>query len=274
MMKSLCILAVVPLAAACNDGMQVGSVHVKSGRIGNAGGALTVTENDHPQLAGTAIVIPPGALPDDTLVAIGISDATIRLDDAEPHGPALYFEPIGRALAAPARITVPFDEGQGSGLLIRTLVRGSVADVSSRITGIDDAAQLVTFELDTLAHVQPQVLFGPILVDAPCNSPQCQPPVDAGTDAPCLLGACPQPDGGTPPPDGPSNSCGLLGCPPGMTCTPAAGCQAICGNQICPAGQGCNQLTQCVEQCGMGGAITFLCPLNEHCDFATGTCAP
>jgi hypothetical protein len=58
-------------------------------------------------------------------------------------------------------------------------------------------------------------------------------------------------------------------------CTPATGtCQAVCGNTICPQGQGCNGNNQCVAQCGMGGAITFLCPVDQVCDFATGTCHP
>jgi hypothetical protein len=253
---------------ACSDGMHVGSVHVKSGTVGAAGGTLTVTATDHPDLAGTSIVIPAGALADDTLIGIGLSDATLTLDDARPQGPALYFAPIGLALSAPATVTVPFDEDRASDLKIRALADGTVRDVSSRITNVDDTAHLVTFELDALAHVQPQVVYL-LPPDGGCNSPACQP-VDAG----CAFGACPpDPDAGTAI-DAGTPSCGVFGgCPVGSSCTPT-GCVAVCGNTICPAGQGCNASDECVAQCGSGGSITFLCPVNEVCDFGTGTCHP
>ena len=261
--------------AACSDGMQVGSVHVKSGTIGPEGGQLVVTTADHPQLAGTALRVPAGALTHATHLAIGISDANLALDDARASGPTLYFEPVGLELAASADVTVPFDKDvDARKLLVRTLAGGEVVDVTARITGVDTDTSLVSFELDRLGHVQPQTTFlDP--TDAGCNSPVCQPPIDAactfipGTTICAGTDATPPIDAG-----GGGMSCPFF-CPPGTECNPATGaCWAICGNAVCPQGQGCNQDDVCVDQCGMGGAITFLCPPNQTCDFGTGTCHP
>lgn len=261
-------LAAVSLAA-CSDGMQVASVHVKSGSIGPAGGTLVVTSADSTELAGTSIRVPAGAVDGATLIAIGFSDANLALDDARGSGPTLYFEPIGLDLHAAATITIPFDKDvRADRLRVRTLAGGEVRDVTARVTHVDTAASLVTFDLDRLGHVQPQTIaLDP--PDAPCNDPTCQD-IDAG----CLLGACPTPDAGVPIDAGGGGSCPLV-CPPGTQCNPAQGqCIATCGLLVCPAGQGCNADTVCVNQCGSGGAITFLCPVDQVCNFANGTCHP
>jgi hypothetical protein len=256
---------------ACSDGMQVGSVHVKSGTVGPGGGQLAITAADHAQLAGTSITFPPGALAQSTYIAIGISDANLALDDARASGPTLYFEPVGLDLAAPARLTVPFDKGaDASKVLVRVLAGSEVRDVTERVVTVDRDAALITFELDRLGHVQPQIVFlNPI--DAPCNGVLCPPAVDAG----CAPGTqCPPIDAGVPVDAPPGGSCPLL-CPPGTQCTPGTNtCIAVCNNMICPQGQGCNQDDICVNQCGMGGVVTFLCPPNQICDFGTGTCHP
>jgi len=255
------------LLGACSDGMQVASVHVKSGVIGPAGGTLAITTADHGALAGTAITIPPGALADDVLIGLGVSGAAITLDDATASGPAVYVEPSGRVLAHPARMTVPYGKDtRADHLLVAELAGGEVHDLTARITGVDPVAHLVTFELDQLGHLQPQATF----LDPPDGG--CTDPATC-----CMGGACP-PDGGMPPdggvpPDAPQG-CPVT-CTVGTTCNPATGtCTATCGMVVCPNGQGCNPQNQCVAQCGMGGQITFLCPVGQVCNFGTGTCHP
>lgn len=245
------------LLAACNDQMQVGSVHVKSGEIdAAAGGSLVVTAADHPQLAGTSIAFPPGALPASTRVAIGFSDASLLRDDTRPDGPALYFAPVGTALRAPATITVPVGEGTApERLRVHALLGGAVQDVSSRIGRVERG--LVSFELDMLSHVQ---TFLPT-----CNTLNCGGTIDGGIPGD---GGVPG-DGGPPPSDG-GGACPVP-CPIGTTCT-LLGCTAVCGNTTCPSGQGCNEDLQCVALCGSGGAITHLCDPGEVCDFNNGTC--
>lgn len=257
------------LLGACSDGMQVASVHVKSGVIGPAGGTITITTADHGALAGTAITIPPGALDDDVLIGLGVSAAAITLDDSVASGPAVYVEPIGRTLAHPAHMTVPYGKDtRADHLLLAELAGGQVHDLTARITAVDPVAHLVTFDLDMLGHLQPQATF----LDPPDGG--CSDPVTCG----CMGGACP-PDGGPPPDagvptDAPPTGC-PVNCPVGTMCTPATGtCVATCGLLVCPAGQGCNAQNQCVAQCGMGGAITFLCPVGQVCNFANGTCHP
>lgn len=240
------------LGAACNDPMVVGSVHIKSGQIdAAAGGTLTITAADHPQLAGTSITIPPNALAASTRIAIGLSELSLAYGDNLPGGPALYFSPIDLQLRTPALVTIPYDAGaKADQLRIHAASGGPVQDLTSRIKQID--AGLVVVELDTLVHVQ-------------TFTPGCNNPMTCGTPG----------DTGTTPPDtgGGTVSCAMTGCPPGMTCFPA-GCVAVCGNTTCPTGQGCNANTQCVQQCGSGGAITHLCDVGEVCDFSDGSCDP
>jgi hypothetical protein len=252
-LEATMIRACVPLLllAACNDRMQVGSVHVKSGEIdAAAGGSLVVTAADHPQLAGTSITFPPGALAANTRVAIGLSEADLLRDGTRPDGPALYFAPVDTALRAPTTITVPFDEADApERLRVHALIGGVVHDVSSRVKQVE--AGLVTFELDTLSHVQ---TFLPTCNTLNCGTPDAGIPIDAPP----------------PPPDAGTGTCPVP-CPIGHTCT-LLGCKAICGNMICPSGQGCNANTQCVALCGSGGAITHLCGPGEMCNFSNGQC--
>src|SRR5687767_12348442 len=98
---------VLGIAGCSDDSKTLGSVYIKKGLIGSsAGGSLAVTQADcvadsaKCPFVGTSIVIPRGALSEDTDITIlPGEDATGR--DGKVNGPALDFGPDGIAFSSP-----------------------------------------------------------------------------------------------------------------------------------------------------------------------------
>jgi hypothetical protein len=96
------------LLAACGGGAPVDgeSLHAK---IGPAGGELVGTAGS--ALEGVHIVIPAGALASETEITVRAAEAGAPLPQTAVRcGPEFALEPAGLTLAAPAVVTLPFDE--------------------------------------------------------------------------------------------------------------------------------------------------------------------
>ena len=95
-------------AGAMNGGTSVEADQLQ-GTIGAAGGELVGAAGT--TLAGVHLVVPAGALASNTTITIKpAGDATPLPATAVRCGPMFAIEPEGLALAAPASLTLPFDE--------------------------------------------------------------------------------------------------------------------------------------------------------------------
>jgi hypothetical protein len=172
-----------------------GSLH---GTIGAEGGELT-GEAGTP-LAGVHLVIPPGALAARTEIDIHpATSATPLPATAVECGPMFAIEPAGLALAAPATLTLPYDESVISeqnrfGDEVKMWVKNGTAAWGQR-QQIDSDASTVTIQMDALELVAPGVnppaaedvvtfRFAPNPKFAPCfaqypNDPSRAPSVEA-----------------------------------------------------------------------------------------------
>jgi hypothetical protein len=88
---------------------QGASTVVKSGAISaTQGGTLTVTAQDSASLAGTTVVIPPNALPQDTIITIGKGPATLAPAGTTSVGPVVALGPSGIVFNSQAAVTLPY----------------------------------------------------------------------------------------------------------------------------------------------------------------------
>lgn len=94
---------------ACGDGDSnvVGSRFVVSDDIGTGGGALSVSPDQHAELAGTTLIVPAGAVDVPALFGIAVATENVVPADIEPLGPAVDFEPDGQTFAVPVEISLP-----------------------------------------------------------------------------------------------------------------------------------------------------------------------
>lgn len=143
-------LAALLSSAACNDSSPSPTA---SAKIGPGGGTLEVTTGS---LAGTSIVIPAGALPQQTPVEIYTGSATTRRG-TDVVGSAVRFAPTGRQLAVPASYTIPFSPARlGTGTVAADLAiavqktnRGTITTITP--TSVDLVAGRAAFSSDSLA---------------------------------------------------------------------------------------------------------------------------
>src|SRR5438128_2243082 len=84
----------VVLCRACNPTQTVGSRYVKSQTISaSQGGALTVDSSESPELAGTKLVIEPGALAIDTEITLELGDKPITQGNDKSAGELALWGP-------------------------------------------------------------------------------------------------------------------------------------------------------------------------------------
>jgi hypothetical protein len=96
------------LGAGCSGNAGSGE-SVLHAVIGPAGGELVGAQGT--ALEGVHLVVPPGALAADTDVSIAPATTDVALPKTAVRcGPEFTIEPAGLALAAPATLTLPFDE--------------------------------------------------------------------------------------------------------------------------------------------------------------------
>jgi hypothetical protein len=107
----VCGLLASTLLGACGGGGpgSPGTGDEARATIGPAGGEIVGTAGS--ALEGVRVKIPAGALSAETPITIRASDSTVPLPKTAARcGPEVSIEPSGLALAAPATVTLPFDE--------------------------------------------------------------------------------------------------------------------------------------------------------------------
>jgi hypothetical protein len=287
-------LTALTVAALCQTGCGikteiVASKYVRSQLILAAqGGTLTVTAADSATLAGTQIVIPPGALVADTVITVGPGAGSIAPAGVQTAGPCAH-DPNGNLACVvvvgpddtmfnhPATVRLPFTLPSGA-QLDQLVVDAKESDgegyqiVNSALT-IDGG--LVSFVVTRFTQFEPDIIH---LVandgGGPVDAGDGGSPMDAGcTDGKTL---CPSSDGGaggdicvdTTSDD---QNCGLCGkvCPPGAMCFSQglAGGTCICDTLAPDAGD----LLYCVDFCIHSDSDPLNCGFcGNRCD--TGVC--
>jgi hypothetical protein len=236
-----------------------------------AGGTVSVTAPECAALAGTSVVIPPGALAQDTVVTIGMGPDAIASAWATGIGPVADFGPSGTRFTSPVTVTLPFD---ASGILDTDLLFVQEVEANGTTGRIDrpdlqilPSGKSLSFQIT--AFTQFEVALDPSCGNCPAGS-SCAP----GTHRCACTGglyACT--------PSGPcidlrvdSNNCGSCGnvCPTGYMCDirhagPVDDAGAVCS---CGAGtfgdcaDGCVDLATDSSNCGACGNV---CPLGYTC---------
>ncbi|MBL8913708.1 MAG: hypothetical protein JNM17_23605 [Archangium sp.] len=254
-----CLGAVGLLAlAAC--GPMVGSRYIKSQDVGAGQAALiTVDANESPELAGTRLDIPVGALTTATKVTVELGLYSL-LGNELSAGPTAVFGPANTNFTADVILSLPVT-GIGP-----TDDIGIVAEDENGLTWEIDANQvalnaqrnIATFRIRRLASFQPRRRIA-------CTSDsQCAMGLQ------CVNGRCQNPptmstDGGS--------SC-PMSCPMNSVCDPARGVctqntNACMSNADCPMGLACVN-----GVCNVPGTNTcgpMGCPNGQTC--TNGMCA-
>src|SRR5215210_3310785 len=92
----------VVLCCACTPTQQVGSKYVKSEKVtASQGATLTVSAAESPELAGTTLVIEPGALATDTEIQLELGTVSITDDGVKSAGPTALWGPRGTTFSKP-----------------------------------------------------------------------------------------------------------------------------------------------------------------------------
>ncbi len=95
-----------------------------------AGATIEVTAEDNPYLAGTRLVIPPGALNEPTTVTVSLGFDAIVSPLDEVAGPVVILEPADTLLSSPATLTIPMP-GASSSDAAYVRVRDAVGELST-----------------------------------------------------------------------------------------------------------------------------------------------
>jgi hypothetical protein len=212
---ALLLLSVSLSAGGCSRSGDLGSRFVKSQRIvALEGGTVAVSKDESPELAGTRLVIPPGALAADTTVTLDLSTRAVIPSGARTAGPTAEWGPSGTALSIPAELTLPYRLGiwQASGDLFFAVEHaGGSAELRPPLLSAEPATGLALAAISELGRVQPGAarLCGsdPECPGMRCLAGECDtasgaapaPCTGDGTCAPgvCVQGACvPSSDGG------------------------------------------------------------------------------
>jgi hypothetical protein len=276
------------VAAGCQGKQnQLASVYITQKLVSSSmGGSLAITQADCDRddrvckYVGTSIVIPRGALPNDTEIRIGVGDdATGR--NGTPIGPAIDFEPEGTTFASPVEITIPLTKEIEKDLLrvYVTEANGTQSVLMPYQLAYDRTNRTVRFLINHFTTFQCGEGHDDCSDVAGCPSGECAN--GQCTDA-CDPNECgPQPgipswtceDGTTTGFTGqcvrqPDGSCGweIIDCPDPcvVTCEPGANgdcrpvCNTDCGGVTCPPGSTCDPSTNsCVSEC--------ICPDGQPC---------
>lgn len=95
-------------ACTAAESVELGSIHVKSVLARASRETIVeVSADEHPDLAGTRLVIPAGALAADTKITVGIGLSQIVDAQASPAGPVVILGPPGTRFAVPVRLSIP-----------------------------------------------------------------------------------------------------------------------------------------------------------------------
>jgi uncharacterized protein YegL len=156
--RFIACFALVALTVACGRSSTdaVGSVFVVSGLVSAAdGGTVEVTAADAPELAGTRIAIPPGALDRDTTITITHAVRDIEIAGSNAGGPPIEIGPTGTTFNLAAEVTIPLTAAPERGLERLHVRRAGGVDLRfpSDIS-FDPETRQMTFEVTELADFQ------------------------------------------------------------------------------------------------------------------------
>lgn len=272
------VVAAGILASGCStEPQEVGSANVKSALIIAAdGGQIVVTSEDHVGLAGTRIVIPPGALAQDTRITIRPGPESIADADGISAGPAVRFGPDGTTFSTAAQVTLPYTAAWDPDLARVFVQRTSGAAVvlpfdllwneSDRTTTLDVTAFSVFqggratsacshLVCDTNVCRQGRCGGNPTCAAADCGpaprlpSWQCDDGTTGGPTGRCL----PEPNGGCAweinwcPQACDAAACGPVPMLPPFLCADGRGPPVVCRRE--PGGDCAWSVTTCRPQC-------------------------
>lgn len=147
------------VANACGTERTVGSRFVKSERVAaSKGTAITVSDAEEPELAGTRLEVPPGALSADTTVTLELGLTSIT---ESSRGPVAIWGPAGTVFSSPVRMTLPLAMASSSELgLIEIQVEeadGRRFTIPNSALTIDASGKAVSFTVTGFTRFQPGV---------------------------------------------------------------------------------------------------------------------
>lgn len=147
-----------------------GGNFAKGAIAGPTGRLVEIGESGPPDLGGSQVLIPPGALPSSTPVVIGTAPPIEEADDPTatdglaPAGPTVFFGPEGQVFETPVTVTIPFDPDRFPGddfSSLRVVERqgnGKERTFDPDDGGIDGDAGTVSFPV---SHFTAFRAFGP-----------------------------------------------------------------------------------------------------------------
>ncbi|MER2559911.1 MAG: hypothetical protein ABTQ32_04280 [Myxococcaceae bacterium] len=151
--------AVCTFIYACGQESNVGSRFVKSEQVAaSKGAAISVSAAEEPELAGSALDIPAGALGGDTTITLELG---LKAITESPRGPVAIWGPSGTVFSKPARMTLPLALLSSAELAqVEVLVEesdGRRFSIPRSELMIDAAAKSVTFSVNGFTRFQPTV---------------------------------------------------------------------------------------------------------------------
>jgi len=270
-LSSVALLALVACNSAPVQHLQTFSV------VASEGASLTVGSG---ALAGTRLVIPPGALTGDVTLTVDEGATDLVGTPQKVAGPVAVWGPSGLHFAKPVQLVLPFTLGAGEStqqLFVGVWEENGAHTVVPRSAlSVDVTNQVVQFSIQGFTSFQAGIDPATPTPDAGWadgGPMSCQSNADCSAGTVCVCGLC-LPD--TNPGDaGCSSDCRAVdACRPTPFCAPGEGvaCDAATGNWICvgaidagPGPCGSNQDCPAGEVCLSGACVP---------DSDAGVCSP
>lgn len=179
----LAATAVLCLSACYVPPAEVGSKFVKSVPVtASEGATLTVSLEDSPELAGTTLVIPPGALSSDQTITLELGVNALAEGDDRAAGPVAIFGPAGTRFSKPATLTLP----------AKLQSDETVNDLFVAIVEGDGRRDLVPFEALTISGNQVAFEIDGFTSFQACTSQvkKCKTASNCASNETCVNGSC------------------------------------------------------------------------------------
>ena len=200
---------------ACGPNETDGSKLVKSERVtASKGASIVVKADENPELAGTGLVIAPGALSADTTITLDLGSVPLVDSTEQAAGPVALWGPSGTVFRSPVQMTLPYKlhgVQTEANLFIQVSEANGVRFVIDHTKlRIDPAGKLVTFEVSSFSGFQPG------------SAPGCATDSQCGAGNVCLNGSCAT-----------QGTCSTnAGCAQNQVCL--GGTCATCSGGVCP----------------------------------------
>src|SRR5581483_7610645 len=102
------VLAAAALCCSCVPTTDVGSKYVVDQNVGTSGDTLTVSSSASPDLAGTKLEIPAGALSADTRITLELGTTDLVGGNTKKGGAVAIWKPSGTKFTKPVTMTLPY----------------------------------------------------------------------------------------------------------------------------------------------------------------------